>query len=336
MLALPVETGRGGFFPSLFLLGLNWMIMTGTAYLLVEVLSKDSRSNFISLSEKIFGKGFKLVTFVVYTLFFSSLTLSYVKGGGVFLSGLLPSVSPSVGCFLFLIIFVPFIIFGSKVLGLANSFLTLVMILSFIGLVSLGINKLNPSFVMYVDWKAAIVSYPIFITSFGFHGSLPSLYAYVGNKKDLKIAILIATSLTVLVYAFWEWIVMGIVPVSGEQSLTHAFFSDETAISPLKFYLKNPALHFFAQLFYFLALTTSFLGVGLGLIDCLLDAFKLKLVWMNRFLFACLIYIPALWVAQTSLRIFYLSLKFGGGSASFYLLILLPILLFLKHRKKIF
>ena len=333
MLGLPVETGGGGFFPSLILLAINWIIMMGTAFLLVEVLSKHPETNFITLSQRLFGRFFKVCTFTIYIFFFLSLTLSYVKGGGVFLSQLLPSLSGPFGYLLFLLIFVPLIIFGSRILGVANTFLTVGMLLSFMGLVSLGIKRLSSSFLTHVDWKLAALSYPMFITSFGFHGCLPSLYSYLGNKRDLKIAILTATSLTALVYACWQLVVMGVVPLSGENSLTEALLSDQTAVSPLKIYLKSSSLHFFAQMFYFLALTTSFLGVGLGLIDFLLDTFKQKGTSLNRMVFACLIYIPAFCVAQTPMRVFYLSLKFGGGSASFYLLILLPILLFLRNRK---
>ena len=79
-----------------------------------------------------------------------------------------------------------------------------------------------------------------------------------------------------------------------------------------------------------------FLGVGLELIDFLLDSFKIKAKLVNRLFFALLIYIPALWVAQTNLRIFYLSQKYGGGIICFYLLILLPALFFFKSINEAF
>lgn len=125
---------------------------------------------------------------------------------------------------------------------------------------------------------------------------------------------------------------MGIVPVEGSPSLLEALAADQTAITPLKYYLKSSILSLLAQIFYFSAITTSFLGVCLGLIDFLLDSFKIKPKLINR-LFLCLtIFLPALWLAQTSLRVFYLSLKYGGGFACLYLLVFLPITLYIKGR----
>lgn len=335
MLGLPVETGRGGFILSFVFLVINWIIMTGTALLLIEVLSKfKSKPNFITLSEKILGPSFKVLTFFVYITLFLSLTLAYVKGGGVFLSDFFDSITAPLGCLIFLAFFVPLIILGSKVLSFGNSLLTFGVIISFVMLVTLGIRKVDASLLTHLNWKFAILSFPMFITSFGFHSVLPSLHSYVGSKKHLRVAVVIGTTITFLVYLIWQLVVMGIVPIHGENSLTQALIEDQTAISPLKFYLDNPLLNFCAQAFYFTALTTSFLGVGLGLIDFLLDSFKIKQRLVNRLFLALLIYTPALWIAQTKLRIFYLSLKYGGGIACFYLLILLPILLFFVSKKR--
>ena len=280
------------------------------------------------------GPPFKIITFVIYISLFLSLTLAYVKGGGVFISDLFGVLPVSIGCLVFLVFLVPLIVLGSKALSFGNSLLTFGVIISFMVLVVLGIHKINPSLLTQINWKFATLSYPMFITSFGFHSVLPSLHTYVKRKRDLRIAIIMGTSITFLIYTSWQLVVMGIVPLHGENGLIRALITDQTAISPLKIYLKNPFLHGSAQIFYFTALTTSFLGVGLGLIDFLLDSFKIKLKFVNRLFLALLIYIPALWIAQTNLRIFYLSLKYGGGFACFYLLILLPIFLFFQHRKR--
>ena len=148
MLGLPVETGKGGFFISIIFLALTWMIMTGTAIMLIEVLAHyKQRANFITLSEKILGSSFKVITFIVYSGLFVSLTLAYVKGGGVFLSDVFHEISAPFGCFLFLLFFVPLIILGSKILSFGNSLLTFGVIISFITLVALGLKNIHFSFV---------------------------------------------------------------------------------------------------------------------------------------------------------------------------------------------
>ena len=332
MLALPVETGEGGFVPSLVILVLNWLIMTTTALLFVALLDKHKKgANFITLSEKILGKFFKVLTFVVYIGLFLSLTLAYVKGGGVFIADTLSDTPVAIGCLIFLLIFTPLIILGSRILSYGNSVLTFALVASFILLVFLGIKHIHPSFLTHRAWKAGWLSYPIFVTAFGFHGVLPSLHSYVANKKSLMISVVIGTSITFVVYLIWQLIVMGLVPLDD---LLQTLAADQTAITPLKTYIQSPLFTLFAQVFYFTALTTSFLGVGLGLIDFLLDSLKLKQKGMNRFLLCVLIYLPALWIGQSSLRVFYLSLKYGGGLACFYLLVFLPTLLFIQNKKR--
>jgi len=335
ILGLPVETGRGGFMLSLLFFFLVWVVMTVTALMLTEVLSEfEGRANFFTLAEEKLGSFFKTLTFLVYTALYLSLTLAYIKGGGVFFSDLSDRIPLPLGCSIFLILFTPIITFGAKVLGFGNSVLTFSMFVSFALLTMLGIKEIESSLLLHFNWKFAFFSLPMFVTSFGFHNVLPSLFSYVGSKKHVQVAVCIGTTVTFSIYLIWQMVVLGIVPLDGENSLMQAFIHDQTAISPLYFYLKRPLLIWCAQVFYFAALTTSFLGVGLGLIDFLLDALKIKRQFINRLFLTILIYVPAIWIAQTKLRIFYLSVKYGAGMACVYLLIILPILLFFACKWK--
>ena len=335
ILGLPVDTGRGGFVPALFSLIIMWAIMTATALMLVEVLSKsEKQANFFTLAEKNLGSFFKILTFFVYIMLYLSLTLAYTKGGGIFLSDSFSLIRLPVACLIFLVSLTPLILFGTKVLNLGNSGLTFIMALSFFVILGLGIGEINPSFLTHVGWKSAFFSFPMLVTSFGFHNVIPSLYSYVDHKKRMRIAIIVGTTTTFFVYLVWQLFVMGVVPLDGENSLKDALARDQTAIFPLRYYIKGSFFNIAAILFYFSALTTSFLGVGLGLIDFLLDSFKIKRTLLNRVLFVLMVYFPALLLAQTKLRIFYISLKYGAGFACTYLLIFFPTVLFIVYRRK--
>jgi len=125
MLGLPVETSRGGFGPTALLLLASWIVMSLSALLFVDVIdARKSEGNYLSLSESLFGKACRSFTFFVYIVLFISLTLAYAKGGGVFIAECIEGVTPAVGCLLFLLLFVPLIVSGSKWLGLASSLLT--------------------------------------------------------------------------------------------------------------------------------------------------------------------------------------------------------------------
>lgn len=334
MLGLPVETGRGGFFPAIVLLLINWAIMTGSALLITEFLVHYKKnSNFITLSEEILGKTFKFLTFFIYIMLFISLTFAYVKGGGVFVADIIPHLSVGLGVLIFIVMLVPFIVFGPRLFTYANTPLTILLFVSFGGLVFLGFNQINVSLLTHMNWKHGFLSFPIYITSFGFQGTLPSLYSYIENKKDMMKSILIGTTITFLIYLIWQFLVMGIVPLEGENSLMSALQADQTAISVLKYYIDNQFLQLFGMAFYFFAIATSFLGVGIGLIDFLMDAFKIQRKLINRIFVGIIVYLPALYVGQMNLQVFYFSLKYGGGFACFYLFILLPILFYSRRKQ---
>ncbi len=339
ILALPVETSRGGALLSFVLLFLVWVIMTTTALMLIEVLSEfETPVNFFTLTGKKLGSFFKILTFLVYIFLYFSLILAYVKGGGIFFSNLFDHISPLLGCSIFLLLFAPLIICGARVLSFGNNILVFSMFASFFVVVMLGISEIKPSLLLHFNWKFVFSTFPIFVTSFGFHNVIPSLFSYVGNKKDLQVAVCIGTTTTFCIYLIWQIVVLGIVPFEGENSLKQALAQDQTAVPFLQFYLKSSIFSLCAQVFYFAALTTSFLGVGWAVIDFFLDAFAIKYPFTGRiFVTTCLCGL-ALWIAQTRIRVFYISLTYGAGSACFYLLIFLPTLLFFickwEKRKK--
>lgn len=333
ILGLPVESSRGGFFPSFLSLFIVWLAMTLSALLLIEVLSGfKPNTNYITITEKLLGKSFKIITFIIYLILFLSLTVAYTKGGGVFLSDTINHLDIAISCFIFLLIFTSLILLGPKVLSFGNTPLSITLFCSFFTIIILGLAKIKPSLLSYVNWKEGCFSFPLFITSFGFHSVLPSLSSYVDNKKALRKAVITGTSITFFIYLLWQLFVLGIVPYQGEISLEAAFANDQTAITPLKLFISNSIFQVAASTFYFTAIATSFLGVGLGLIDFLLDAFKIKQNFLNRLFMCLLVYLPALWISQSSLNIFYISLKYGGGFACLYLFIALPILFMIRNK----
>ena len=90
---------------------------------------------------------------------------------------------------------------------------------------------------------------------------------------------------------------------------------------------KHSYLKVVALVFSITSITTSFLGVSLGLVDFLMDAFKLRESKNGRICILMAVYMFALLLSFTTLRVFYISLKYGAGIASIFLLIFLPTLL---------
>src|SRR3972149_458434 len=66
MLALPVSTAFGGFFPAFLLFFLCWLIMLATSFFFLDVnLSLKGEPNFIFMAGKTLGKGGKVVNWIL-------------------------------------------------------------------------------------------------------------------------------------------------------------------------------------------------------------------------------------------------------------------------------
>ena len=71
MLALPILTGLGGFFPALVIYVLCWLFMATTALLFVEVfLWSPKEVNIISMAEMTMGGVGKVIAWILYLFLF--------------------------------------------------------------------------------------------------------------------------------------------------------------------------------------------------------------------------------------------------------------------------
>lgn len=327
MLALPVQTAQAGFFPSVCLFLLTWVVTILTGLLFTEVILFNSpNSNYISLGKNILGKKFTYIIFALYILLFYSLIAAYTKGIGIILSTDLSLTStPWNSSLLFVIFFLPLMYSGTHLIGRVNGFLTLVLLVSFLILISIGNKAVNFNFLKQTDWTQSLFSLPLLISSFGFHGTLPSLVDYLErDKTKIYWAIVIGSTVTLAIYLSWELLILGSVPLRGEISLISAWENDQTAISPLSQLSKSPYIWNLAHIFSLTAIITSFFGVSIGLIDFLVDAFRIKKTFFTKTALLTALYISALLLSMTELRIFYLSLNYGAGLAAIFLLVFLP------------
>ncbi len=99
MLALPIETGLSGFFPSVIIYFLCWALMTCTGLLFLETsIWMKREANLISMAEQTLGLFGKVFAWGLYFFLFYSLTLAYVSGCGNLLSpGISVACSGGVG-----------------------------------------------------------------------------------------------------------------------------------------------------------------------------------------------------------------------------------------------
>ncbi|EDQ02546.1 putative tyrosine-specific transport protein [Shewanella benthica KT99] len=109
---------------------------------------------------------------------------------------------------------------------------------------------------------------PVIFTSFGFHGSIPSIVRYLGKEpKGLVLVMVVGSAIPLVVYLLWLVVSQGVLSqaeLMQSQSLNGL-------IGSLSHLLHALMITNLVSIFADLALMTSFLGVSLGLSDYMSD-----------------------------------------------------------------
>lgn len=325
MLALPLVTAEGGFFPAFFVYLLCWLFMTCTGLLLLELCLKlPPDSNLITMASTYLGMPGKVFAWILYLFLFYCLSIAYISGGGGLLHSWL-GLSLPLCQLLFVVLLGIFVYFGARAVDRINLLLMTGLILSYLAFVFLGLPHVNLSLLIPTNWNASLFALPVIFTSFSYQGIIPSLTTYLKrDARKVRIAIIGGTSLAFVIYLLWEVLILGIIPL---ESLKLAKELGETAVGPLKDHVTASSVTFIGQAFAFFAIATSFLGVTLGLFDFLADGLTLTKKGIRKVLLAAITFLPPLAISLIHPSLFIIALVFAGGIGCSLLLGLLPTLM---------
>ena len=338
MLAMPLTSAGIGFgFTLVLLLGL-WALLTFSALLFVELYqTAESDAGIGTLAEQYFGKAGRIIATAVLIIFLYALIAAYVSGGGSLLKDLLPeSFGDKVSALLFTVIFGSFIVIGTHSVDKINRVLFFVMLAAFAVVLSLMLPEIKFDNLMAtpIDNALIISASPVFFTAFGFHGSIPSLNKYLGgNVKALRISILAGSAITLCAYILWQISTHGLLT---QNEFLQLLKEDATLNGLVKATLAITGSNVIAgavKLFSTLALVTSFLGVGLGLLECIEDLLKRSFnISAGRISLGLMTFIPPLVFALFYPEGFILALGYAGQMFAFYAVVL-PVSLVWKARR---
>lgn len=336
MLALPIITGISGFFPSIFIMFICWFIMTSTALLLLEAsLWFGEGAHVITMTSHILGPIGKWTSWILYLFICYASLVAYTAGGGSQMASVVQyyfnlPMTKDIGCIAFATLFTAVIFVGSWFVGRVNSILFIAMIGAYFALVGMGIDEVKPELLMHSNWKTSFAAVPLLLTSFSFQTMVPSLTPYLKrNVRGLRIAIIGGTILAFVIYAIWQWLILGIVPVDGDQGLVDALAQGNLpATEFLREHVQGRWISSIAEFFAYFAIVTSFLGIALGLFDFLADGLKIS----NKAILALLVVVPTVLFATQFERAFMTAMDASGGFGDTLLNGLIPILLIWKGR----
>lgn len=341
MLAMPLTSAGIGFTFTVVLLILLWILLTYSALLFVEVYQTAEHDAGIgTLAAQYFGRPGRIVATSVLMIFLYALLSAYVTGGGAILASTLPDfAAPDLkmkGSILaFTILFGVFVAIGTSFVDALNRFLFIAMIAALFIVLGLMIPeiKIDNLMAMPIDKALLISASPVFFTAFGFHGSIPCLNKYLeGDVKALRFSIIVGSAITLVGYILWQFSTHGVLSQTRFLEILNQDPTLNGLIEAVRVITGSTIIAAIVKIFSALALITSFLGVALGLLECIEDLLKRAFnISANRLSLGFLTFLPPLLFAFFYPEGSILALGYAGQMFAFYAVVL-PAALVWKAR----
>ena len=332
MLAMPLTSAGIGFTFTVVLLVLLWILLTYSALLFVEVYQTAEHDAGIgTLAAQYFGRPGRIIATSVLMIFLYALLSAYVTGGGAILASTLPDfATPDLkmkGSILaFTIFFGIFVAIGTSFVDALNRFLFITMIAALFIVLGLMIPeiKIDNLMAMPIDKALLISASPVFFTAFGFHGSIPCLNKYLeGDVKALRFSIIMGSAITLVGYLLWQFSTHGVLSQSRFLEILNQDPTLHGLIEAVRVITGSTIIAAVVKIFSALALITSFLGVALGLLECIDDLLKRAFnISANRLSLGFLTFLPPLLFAFFYPEGFILALGYAGQMFAFYAVVL--------------
>ncbi len=339
MLALPIASSGLGFTTAIIILFMTWCLMTYTALLTLELhQNAPPNATLNTLAKNLLGKKGQIIANFSMIFLFYALCAAYIAGGGGQLQAMLSEWSqnklPSqVGVITFAVVFGSIIILGASTVDKINQVLFIIKILVLTTMFYMLTPHVQADHLlnMPIEQGLIISAIPVIVTSFGFHGSIPSIVKYMGvDVRSLRKVMIAGASMPLIIYLFWQVVSQGVI---SQQSLYNSQGLDGF-IASLSTLLQSTAIANTLNVFANLALATSFLGVSLGLFDFFSDVLNKGDSHKDRLITALVTFTPPLGFALFYPQGFIMALGYAAISLV-VLAIFLPVLMVWKHRNNV-
>jgi len=303
MLALPITTGVGGFYYSALFLIAGFLYTLLSLFLLLEANLYVTRldANIITMAEDLLGPVAQVVAWLSFLLLLYAVAAAYMTGGGSLIDHVIHQlfnidVSPTVGVLLFSSLFGSLVLFGMGAMDYINRFLMICLLATYFVMVifvspHVHVENLDSGKALYL-----LPAIPVIALSFTGQVILPSIKTYLkGDIRQLVHAFVWGSVITLMFYLLWEFVVIGILPAHGANSLA-SVGAEARPVAALTLALREKLnitwIAILIGAFSFCALVTSFIGVALSLTDFLADGFQIKKTLNGRLLISAISFIP--------------------------------------------
>ena len=265
ILGIPYVIAKAGF-----LYGSAIIILMGLAFVFLNlfagevVLRTKKQYQLTGYAEKYLGKwGKRIMTLSMVIVIYGALT-AYLIGEGATLYAIFKIGSPLIFSLIFFAITFLIIYQGIKATGKAELILIslLFLVVLFIGILSW--NQIDTSNFSSFNPAYFFLPYGVILFAFMASPAIPEMQEELGKeKKKMKKAIIIGSIVPLVLYFFFALFIVGIVGLGNFEQLEP---NQRIATIALQIY-SQPILGLFANLLAILAMFTSFLTLGIALVD---------------------------------------------------------------------
>ena len=283
ILAIPYVVAKAGFLYGAFLIiSLGIVLMFVNLFMGEVVLRTKQQHQLTGYAEKYLGKnGKKIMAFSLLFLIYGALTAYLIGEGeslfqifkGIFECGLTEQgdsllwgfvCSPLLYSLLFFLVTFIIIYQGVKATGKAELFLisALLVIIALVGIFSF--DQISWSNFTGTNWAYFFLPYGVIF--FALHGTaaVPELQEVLGKeKKQMKKVIVWGSVIPIILYIVFCFFIIGIIGLQNFELLQP---NERIATIALSFY-SSPILGFLANMIAVLAMFTSYLTLGIALLE---------------------------------------------------------------------
>ncbi len=328
--AIPAVTAQLGFVYSSICLVLAWFVMFLSAKMLQHVNGfLPPKSNFLGMVSWSLGPFARGLCWVVYLCLLYMLMAAYLTG----LADVLGKWTgfSMVHWLIIIGLFSMFFFTSIHITNKVSGWLMWGLFLSFLLFLSFMSTHLQPVSLLHYHWDGSMNAFTIILAAFGYQIILPSLREFLDDDLKLSQVIFWGSLIPLVIYIVWEaWMFMSF-PQEGALSMNQITSRGNPNVvipSMLVQITQNQKIRFFAEVFSFFTIATSFIGVAQSLVDFLKEglAKSVPLKYKNCLASFCGYSIPLLF-ALIYPKGFILALSYAGQLVAI-LLLGFPVVMF--------
>ncbi len=344
ILALPAFTLPSGIVPSTALLIGVWLYTLITGLLIAEItlnamrLEGRSSIGFLAIVDKTLGKMGGRIAGGAYLFNHYALLVAYItEGGNILTSGLskiwsLEAVLPNwVGTTTFTLLFGGMMYLGrERFIQKVNSAFMAIVIISFLGLLCLGVGQVRSTQILFQDWGAVGTAVSATLVALFYHNIVPVVVTQLeGDVKKIRQSIIIGSGIPLIMFLAWNAVILG--------SVSPEMLQNTDSFDPLQILRNGDAgqwLGVIVSIFSEFAIVTSFIGFVYGLLDVFKDMPFIANGKASRLPLYSLILFPPFSFGTLNPGIFLSAIEYTGTFSVSLLAIVIPALTSWKQRQQ--